>query len=61
MTTPDPRELRIPVRVTARSGRDVIEGVRDGHLIVRVAAVPADGRANEASSWPSTAWIGRRS
>ena len=42
------RELRIPVRATPRGGRDSIDGVRDGQLIVRVAAAPADGAANEA-------------
>ncbi|MCI0582347.1 MAG: DUF167 family protein [Chloroflexi bacterium] len=42
------RELRIEVRVTPRGGRDSIDGVRDGRLLVRVAAAPADGAANEA-------------
>jgi len=42
------RELRIEVRVTPRGGRDSIDGVRDGKLLVRVAAAPADGAANEA-------------
>jgi hypothetical protein len=42
------RELRIPVRATPRGGRDSIDGVRDGRLLVRVAAAPADGAANEA-------------
>lgn len=41
-------EVRIPVRVTARGGRDSIDGVRDGQLLVRVAAPPAGGAANEA-------------
>jgi uncharacterized protein YggU (UPF0235/DUF167 family) len=41
-------EVRIPVRVTPRGGRDSIDGVRDGRLLVRVAAAPADGLANEA-------------
>jgi uncharacterized protein YggU (UPF0235/DUF167 family) len=41
-------ELRIPVRATPRGGRDSIDGVRDGLLLVRVAAAPADGAANEA-------------
>ncbi|MBA3875680.1 MAG: hypothetical protein C0498_01875 [Anaerolinea sp.] len=44
----DRGELRIPVRVTPRGGRDAIDGVRDGHLLVRVAAAPTDGAANEA-------------
>lgn len=42
------RELRIEVRVTPRGGRDSIDGVRDGQLLVRVAAAPADGAANES-------------
>ena len=42
------RELRIRVRVTPRGGRDAIDGVRDGALLVRVAAAPADGAANES-------------
>jgi uncharacterized protein YggU (UPF0235/DUF167 family) len=41
-------DLRIPVLVIPRSGRDSIDGVRDGQLLVRVAAAPADGAANES-------------
>ncbi len=48
MTHADGRELRIPVRATPRGGRDSIDGVRDGRLLIRVAAAPADGAANEA-------------
>ncbi len=47
MTRP-PDEVRLALRVTPRGGRDVIEGVRDGMLRVRVAAAPVDGGANEA-------------
>lgn len=41
------------VRLTPKSSRDAVEGVRstaDGrrHLIVRVRAVPEDGKANKA-------------
>ena len=36
------------VRVTPRAGRDEIAGERDGMLLVRVGAPPADGRANDA-------------
>ena len=36
------------MRATPRGGRDWIDGVRDGRLLVRVAAAPADGAANEA-------------
>lgn len=45
--------LRLMVRVTPRSGRDAIEGMRleaDGraYLAVKVSAMPSDGAANEA-------------
>ncbi len=43
-------EVRIAVRVTPRAGRDSIDGVRDGALVVRVAAAPTDGAANVAVS-----------
>lgn len=45
MTT---RPARITVRVTPRGGRDAIEGWAGDVLRVRVAAAPADGKANEA-------------
>jgi uncharacterized protein YggU (UPF0235/DUF167 family) len=41
-------QARLTVRLTPRSGRDHVEGVRDGLLLVRVAAPPVDGAANEA-------------
>ena len=41
-------EVRFAVRLTPRGGRDGVEGVRDGVLLVRVAAAPVDGAANEA-------------
>ena len=44
----DRGEVRLPVRATPRGGRDSIDGVRDGELLVRVAAAPADGAANLA-------------
>jgi uncharacterized protein len=40
--------VTLRVRVQPRSSRDGIAGVRDGALVVRVAAPPAEGRANEA-------------
>ncbi|HYM82883.1 MAG TPA: DUF167 family protein [Candidatus Dormibacteraeota bacterium] len=43
-----PVEARLAVRLTPRGGRDAIEGIRDHALLVRVAAPPADGAANEA-------------
>lgn len=37
------------VRVTPRSGKNELSGVRDdGVLLVRVAAPPEDGKANDA-------------
>jgi uncharacterized protein len=39
---------RIRVRLTPRAARDGIVGERDGVLLVRVTAPPADGRANDA-------------
>ena len=48
MTSGGSPELRLTVRVTPRGGRDAIEGVRDGALLVRVAAPPADGAANDS-------------
>ncbi len=36
------------MRVQPRSSRDGVAGVRDGALVVKVAAPPAEGRANEA-------------
>ncbi len=39
---------RIAVRLTPRGGRDAIDGWRDGVLLARVSAAPADGKANEA-------------
>ncbi len=39
---------RLSVRVTPRGGRDRIDGVSDGALLVRVAASPVDGAANTA-------------
>jgi uncharacterized protein (TIGR00251 family) len=36
------------VRVTPRAGRTEVTGVRDGTLLVRLAAAPVDGAANDA-------------
>ena len=40
--------LRFAVRLTPRAGADRIDGVRDGELLARVTAPPADGAANAA-------------
>ena len=39
---------RLTVRVTPRAGRSAVAGVRDGILLVKLAAAPVDGAANEA-------------
>jgi uncharacterized protein (TIGR00251 family) len=39
---------RFAVRVTPRAGRSGVTGVRDGVLLVRLAAPPVEGAANEA-------------
>ncbi|MDE3154684.1 MAG: DUF167 domain-containing protein [Acidobacteriota bacterium] len=36
------------VRVTPRAGRSGLAGTRDGRLLVRLAAPPVDGAANDA-------------
>ena len=38
----------IDVRVAPRAGRSGIHGERDGRLLVRLAAPPVDGAANDA-------------
>jgi len=41
--------VNVPIRVQPRAGRDELAGVRDGRLLVRVAAPPLEGRANAAA------------
>jgi uncharacterized protein (TIGR00251 family) len=38
----------LDVRVIPRAPRSIVAGVRDGALLVRLAAAPVDGEANEA-------------
>lgn len=38
----------LAVRVVPRAGRTVIAGVREGAVLVRLAAAPVDGAANDA-------------
>ena len=38
----------VAVRVIPRAGRDTLAGVRQGALLIRLAAAPVDGTANEA-------------
>ncbi len=40
--------LHLRVRVQPRAQREGLAGERDGALVVRVAAPPVEGRANEA-------------
>jgi uncharacterized protein len=42
------RGSRLSVRVTPRAKRSEVHGVREGALLVRLAAPPVDGKANEA-------------
>ena len=39
---------RVTIRITPRASRDEVLGEREGVLLVRVAAPPVDGAANEA-------------
>jgi uncharacterized protein (TIGR00251 family) len=43
-----PSGCLISVRVTPRAGRTAVAGVREGQLVVKLAAAPVDGAANEA-------------
>lgn len=54
MSAPDgiaratPGGVRIDLRVMPRAPRNVLAGVRDGRLVVRVTAPPVDDAANRA-------------
>lgn len=43
-----PGGVDIQVKVIPRAGRTALAGLRDGALLVRLAAAPVDGAANEA-------------
>jgi hypothetical protein len=43
-----PGGVEMSVRVIPRAGRDAVAGERDDALLVRLAAAPVDGAANEA-------------
>jgi uncharacterized protein (TIGR00251 family) len=43
-----PGGVEIQIKVIPRAGRTALAGVRDGALLVRLAAAPVDGAANEA-------------
>jgi len=38
----------LTVRVTPRAGRSAVAGVRGGILLIKLAAAPVDGAANDA-------------
>lgn len=38
----------VAIRVMPRAGRTEIAGLRDGALLIRLAAAPVDGAANDA-------------
>jgi uncharacterized protein (TIGR00251 family) len=40
--------IEIQIKVIPRSGRTAVAGIRDGALLVRLAAAPVDGAANDA-------------
>ena len=40
--------VRIRVRLSPRASREEVGGLRDGALVVRVTAPPAENRANQA-------------
>lgn len=46
--TARPGGCTIRVRVVPRSGRTAVDGEREGALLIRLAAAPVDGEANEA-------------
>jgi hypothetical protein len=43
-----PVEARLDVRVIPRAPRTLIDGMRGGAILVRLAAPPVDGAANDA-------------
>jgi uncharacterized protein (TIGR00251 family) len=46
--TQDGGDVLVRVRAQPRAGANSVGGVREGALLVRVTAPPADGRANRA-------------
>jgi uncharacterized protein (TIGR00251 family) len=48
----------LKVRVQPGSSRNELAGKRDGALIVRVTAAPADGKANAAACKLLAEWVG---
>jgi uncharacterized protein (TIGR00251 family) len=50
--------VRVAVRVQPRAGRSKVAGVRGGALLLRVAAPPVDGAANEELVRLLAGWLG---
>jgi len=46
--TQTPAGVSVTVRVTPRAGKTAITGVREDVLLVKLAAAPVDGAANDA-------------
>ncbi len=46
--TPTRTGVSVTVRVTPRAGRTAVAGVREDVLLVKLAAAPVDGAANDA-------------
>jgi uncharacterized protein (TIGR00251 family) len=46
--TPTAAGVTLRVRVIPRAGRTAVAGTRDGALLIRLAAAPVDGAANDA-------------
>lgn len=46
--SPHPQGCTLRVRVIPRAGRTALAGEREGALLVRLAAAPVDGEANQA-------------
>ncbi|MFL6279724.1 MAG: DUF167 domain-containing protein [Vicinamibacterales bacterium] len=46
--TQGPSGLTFAVRITPRAGRTAVAGVRGDALLIRLAAAPVDGAANDA-------------
>jgi uncharacterized protein (TIGR00251 family) len=47
MPPPPVSAIDVEMRVVARAGRSGFAGLRDGAVLVRLAAAPVDGAANE--------------
>ena len=46
--TPTPAGVSFRVRVTPRAGRTAVAGTRGDALVIKLAAAPVDGAANDA-------------